>query len=330
MATNTYSLLRLVETMQPWIVARSSLPSRALRHTSTVIVLHIGVLLCPFARTSGADTAARSAGSVRTFLIESVYGSIFMNRYRDYAPIIRGACIEKLCDLVCNAPEIFWTPIYVRNFGWMLHDPEVSVRIEAAAALDKIYAVDSFASGMTLFTRRFKWRIVEMARLERDARLQASSARILTLLHPIKLLFDTEFTLLKFATLILEIGALQLPTPNPKQTRKLCALLTNVLAIESVKYDWILFAKLTVAVLNEVYGEDSVSTCDASTAIENFVTVTKTLPIYDTREDLISHLLVLHKSTAGNHVKNNTNNDTTTTVLVQTLAALAKTSSESV
>jgi hypothetical protein len=160
--------------------------------------------------------------------------------------------------------------------------------------------------------------------------LQALSARILTLLHPVKLLFDTEFTLVKFATLILEIGMLQSPTPNPKQTRKLCALLTNVLAVESVKYDWILFANLMVAVLNKVYDEYSVSTCGASTAIEHFVTVTNTLPIYDSHEDLISHLLVLHKSTAGNRVKNNTNNDTTTTVLVKTLAVLAKTSSESV
>ncbi|XP_077049166.1 cohesin subunit SA-3-like [Agelaius phoeniceus] len=96
-------------------------------------------------------------------LMNGIFKGVFVHRYRDVVPEIRGLCMEELGLWVRRFPESFLTDSHLKYLGWTLHDKQGEVRLSCVRALQGIYGNPEMAPNLELFTARFKPRLVAMA-----------------------------------------------------------------------------------------------------------------------------------------------------------------------
>ncbi|XP_032940131.1 cohesin subunit SA-3-like [Catharus ustulatus] len=96
-------------------------------------------------------------------LMNGIFKGVFVHRYRDVVPEIRGICMEELGLWVRKFPGSFLTDGHLKYLGWTLHDKHREVRLRCVRALRGIYGIAEMAPSLELFTHRFKPRLVAMA-----------------------------------------------------------------------------------------------------------------------------------------------------------------------
>ncbi|XP_063038063.1 putative STAG3-like protein 2 [Melospiza melodia melodia] len=111
--------------------------------------------------------------------MNGIFKGVFVHRYRDVVPEIRGICMEELGVWVRKFPSSFLTDSHLKYLGWTLHDKQGEVRLRCVRALQGIYGVPEMAPGLELFTDRFKPRLVAMAH-DKEPQVALEVLRLLT------------------------------------------------------------------------------------------------------------------------------------------------------
>lgn len=84
-----------------------------------------------------------------------------MNRYRDTSEDIRHVTIEELGQWVYSLPDLFLDDTYLKYLGWAINDKEAAVRSASLSGLVRIYSLPDVEDSITLFTERFKPRMLQ-------------------------------------------------------------------------------------------------------------------------------------------------------------------------
>ncbi|XP_063033282.1 putative STAG3-like protein 2 [Melospiza melodia melodia] len=71
--------------------------------------------------------------------MNTIFKGIFVHRYRDVAPEIRGICMEELGVWVRKLPSSFLSGSHLKYLGWTLHDEHGEVQLRCVRALQGIY-----------------------------------------------------------------------------------------------------------------------------------------------------------------------------------------------
>ncbi|KAJ3225286.1 hypothetical protein HK099_007021 [Clydaea vesicula] len=197
-----------LELLKSWLVTMSSSSFKPFRHTSTRVALIVVSGLCEAAKNIAHDqqTAQKqlsteekkgtTPGNNRKLVLEQkvkdfdqkkdiveghlndFFTSVFIHRYRDSDPVIRQECVKELGVWIKTYPEMYLDPQYLRYIGWMLSDKQHNVRLESSKSLGKLYENEAMITGLHQFTERFKTRILEMAKGEKEASVKASSVHL--------------------------------------------------------------------------------------------------------------------------------------------------------
>ncbi|KAF6006855.1 hypothetical protein HII12_004779 [Brettanomyces bruxellensis] len=112
-------------------------------------------------------------------LVKDVFSTFFVHRYKDTNPQLRKECIANLGIWVKELPELFFKPVYLRYFGWLLTDPKASVRLQVLKSLIPLYQRPNSASALRQFTRHFKETFIGMAVHESDTSVKVSAISLL-------------------------------------------------------------------------------------------------------------------------------------------------------
>ncbi|XP_066064572.1 cohesin subunit SA-3 isoform X5 [Chamaea fasciata] len=112
-------------------------------------------------------------------LMNGIFKGVFVHRYRDVVPEIRGICLEELGKWVRKFPGSFLTDSHLKYLGWTLHDKHGAVRLRCARALRGLYGAPGSGPGLELFTERFKPRLVAMVH-DKEPRVALEVLRLLT------------------------------------------------------------------------------------------------------------------------------------------------------
>ncbi|KAJ3335591.1 hypothetical protein HDU93_004950 [Gonapodya sp. JEL0774] len=199
------------EVIKIWTHQLSTSPVRTLRHAATAAGLGImGGLVEATRSTVDAESAARrqleAAGSAkgagarkkealeervrelegeRAKLEEEMmafFDGIFVHRYRDVDPIIRGDCSRELGAAVLRLPEVFLDPMYLRYTGWALSDKNAAVRLEPLHTLHRLLnhpqASSLYVPGLRQFFERFRPRLLDLGRGDIDPRCREEGVRV--------------------------------------------------------------------------------------------------------------------------------------------------------
>ncbi|KAF2859954.1 STAG-domain-containing protein, partial [Piedraia hortae CBS 480.64] len=202
----------LLENIQIWISAMSSVPNRSFRHTGTVAALGIITALCQVAKENArsisnyqrhAETEkkkkkhntarvkelqrkAKKAGEAQEFLepqLEDWFEVIFIHRYRDVDPAIRRDCVEALGDWIVTLPDVFFDGGHLRYLGWLLSDPSAATRGEVLRQLHRLYTDKDKLGGLKSFTEKFRSRMVEIATADAEINVRVSAIDLLNVLR---------------------------------------------------------------------------------------------------------------------------------------------------
>ncbi|QPG76749.1 hypothetical protein FOA43_004143 [Brettanomyces nanus] len=112
--------------------------------------------------------------------VKNIFNTFFVHRYRDTNANLRKECIYHLGLWMKQLPEIFFKPIYLRYFGWLLTDPVPSVRIQVMKSLIPLYQRPSTISALRLFSNHFKDILLKMATHEVDVPLVNGAIALLS------------------------------------------------------------------------------------------------------------------------------------------------------
>ena len=159
----------------PWLTTLSSASLRALRISATVAALALLSGSCECARglQRSAESTKRVAKRVAEVsskvaaveqVMQTLFDSVFVQRYRDVCEHIRAFTVEQLVCWMEAYPSVFVDNSYLRYLGWSLSDAGAQVRTEAIQGLGKVYA--SEGASLVSFSERFQDRIVQV--IERD------------------------------------------------------------------------------------------------------------------------------------------------------------------
>ncbi|CAJ0579859.1 unnamed protein product, partial [Mesorhabditis spiculigera] len=94
-------------------------------------------------------------------MIQYIFKSVFVHRYRDCLPEIRSICINELGKWMMVYPEHFLDDSYLKYIGWSLHDKVPEVRHKCLEALLPLYD-GSVVGKLELFSNKFKLRLASM------------------------------------------------------------------------------------------------------------------------------------------------------------------------
>jgi len=108
-----------------------------------------------------------------------MFYSVFVHRFRDLDPNIRSECARSIGLWIRKYPEHFLDAHYLRYVGWVLSDSNNHVRLEAVKALSGVYEQAEYIPSLTLFTERFKSRLLEMATSDIDLSIRVAVIRVL-------------------------------------------------------------------------------------------------------------------------------------------------------
>lgn len=89
-------------------------------------------------------------------MLDYVFKSVFVHRYRDVVPEIRAICIAELGVWMDRFPQHFLDDSHLKYVGWMLFDEFGQVRLKCLQALQPILADRELVDKVELFTRKFK------------------------------------------------------------------------------------------------------------------------------------------------------------------------------
>jgi cohesin complex subunit SA-1/2 len=94
--------------------------------------------------------------------VDSIFQSVFMNRFRDIDSEIRLAVVQGVGHWMQLVPATFLTPAYLKYIAWAVSDKDPHVRLEAASTLCALYSIPSNATQLKDFTDRFAARFQEL------------------------------------------------------------------------------------------------------------------------------------------------------------------------
>ncbi|PWN37847.1 STAG-domain-containing protein, partial [Meira miltonrushii] len=198
----------LIDTIVAWLGAMTSSKYRAIRHTSTAIVLMmIGQIARlnkearekfeQLSKQKDAEGVKKNPARHKAFMdqINSVNKkrkkldtyhqeldeAVFIHRYRDSDPTIRADCMEELGRWMLMCPEQFLKHNYLNYYWWEMSDENASVRMVVVQGLRAIYLRHPSSNALDLFTEKSLTRMIEIA--TGDVDLNVRIAMINTLLH---------------------------------------------------------------------------------------------------------------------------------------------------
>ena len=114
-------------------------------------------------------------------MIDYIFKSVFVVRNKDIADDIRTLCIHEMGVWLKECPERFLKDSYLKYVGWSLYDLDSQVRLQSVLCLQPIYGSPHYTDKLTLFTEKFKDRIVLMT-LDSDIDVSVEAVNLLTLL----------------------------------------------------------------------------------------------------------------------------------------------------
>lgn len=118
------------------------------------------------AQLDGTATELRRHVESAQALMDSVFESVFVHRYRDVSPLVRADALTYLGEWVAAYPSMFLENRYLKYLGWMLNDKQAPVRRRAVQAIERLYTQlpGDQLSRMDEFMIRFRGRVSEMVR----------------------------------------------------------------------------------------------------------------------------------------------------------------------
>eukprot|EP01091_Cochliopodium_minus_P005699 TRINITY_DN1559_c0_g1_i2.p1 TRINITY_DN1559_c0_g1~~TRINITY_DN1559_c0_g1_i2.p1 ORF type:complete len:778 (-),score=269.90 TRINITY_DN1559_c0_g1_i2:661-2994(-) len=193
------------ETLISWIQVLGSSSYRAFRHTATFVALQMidSIIALSSKQRSLLESVERQIESntqqkkdknltekkdlyienikALETMIQSIFNSVVVHRYRDVFPPIRSQSVEAIGRWCINYPAHFLKNVYTKYLGWTLYDTVAEVRLSSLKAVKKIYSNEEFVNQLDLFTQRFSDRIVEM-RMDKDNDVSVVAIQLLDLL----------------------------------------------------------------------------------------------------------------------------------------------------
>lgn len=116
-------------------------------------------------------------------LCDRVFRSVFVLKYRDVSPDIRGISVKALGAWILALPRQFLDDVHLKYIGWLLYDKDANVRRGALEVVLSIVMKKDLFRNLNTFLGRFSGRIVEMCR-DRDDAVALSAIKVLTILEP--------------------------------------------------------------------------------------------------------------------------------------------------
>uniref|UniRef100_A0A5K3ESR2 SCD domain-containing protein n=2 Tax=Mesocestoides corti TaxID=53468 RepID=A0A5K3ESR2_MESCO len=207
----------MVEQIVSLLTGLSDSPVRAFRHTSTLAAMKMMTALVDVAlnvsinrdntqrqyeseraRGGGGNGARRSGtGNDRLDVLMSrrqeleenmkevkdmlilLFKGVFIHRYRDSQPEIRAICIAEIGVWMRRYPAMFLDDSYLKYIGWTLYDRVGEVRLQCLRALQPLYDDATFVSNLSLFTSRFKQRLVDMT-LDKELEVAVQAVKVVS------------------------------------------------------------------------------------------------------------------------------------------------------
>lgn len=110
-------------------------------------------------------------------MLTYMFKSVFVHRYRDTLPEIRGICMTEIGIWMIKFSRNFLDDSYLKYIGWTLHDKVGDVRLRCLQALLPLYASEELKAKLELFTSKFKDRIVAMT-LDKEFEVAVHAVRL--------------------------------------------------------------------------------------------------------------------------------------------------------
>lgn len=110
-------------------------------------------------------------------MLTYMFKSVFVHRYRDTLPEIRGICMTEIGIWMIKFSRNFLDDSYLKYIGWTLHDKVGDVRLRCLQALLPLYASEDLKAKLELFTSKFKDRIVAMT-LDKEFEVAVHAVRL--------------------------------------------------------------------------------------------------------------------------------------------------------
>lgn len=109
------------------------------------------------------DKMKQVISSAEKDVVTAAFNSLFMHLYRDTRGVVRADLLKYYGSWVALYPKLFLKDQRTKYLGWMLHDADAQVRVNAVKALNEVYkSTGNSTAKLQNFTLRFKRRIVEM------------------------------------------------------------------------------------------------------------------------------------------------------------------------
>lgn len=176
---------------------------RAFRHTATLAAMKLMTALVDVAlqvsanienasrqyeaerlKTRGKCTGLMSKGTELEENMDEIknmltymFKSVFVHRYRDTLPEIRGICMTEIGVWMFKFSRNFLDDSYLKYIGWTLHDKVGDVRLRCLQALLPLYGSEELKAKLELFTSKFKDRIVAMT-LDKEFEVAVHAVRL--------------------------------------------------------------------------------------------------------------------------------------------------------
>uniref|UniRef100_A0A0N5AWQ1 SCD domain-containing protein n=1 Tax=Syphacia muris TaxID=451379 RepID=A0A0N5AWQ1_9BILA len=115
-------------------------------------------------------------------MLEYIFKSVFVHRYRDILADIRSICINELGQWMQVYPEHFLEDAYLKYIGWTLYDKVSDVRLKCIMALLPLYERLDMVYKLELFTNKFKDRLVSMV-MDKDNEVAMRACQLLTAVY---------------------------------------------------------------------------------------------------------------------------------------------------
>ncbi|MFH4976876.1 hypothetical protein AB6A40_003585 [Gnathostoma spinigerum] len=115
-------------------------------------------------------------------MLQYIFKTVFVHRYRDVVPDIRSICINELGQWMQVYPQYFLEDCYLKYIGWSLYDKVSDVRLRCISSLLPLYDRSEVLNKLELFTNKFKDRLVSMV-MDKDNEVAMRSCQLLTSIY---------------------------------------------------------------------------------------------------------------------------------------------------
>ncbi|VDM63612.1 unnamed protein product [Angiostrongylus costaricensis] len=115
-------------------------------------------------------------------MLQYIFKSVFVHRYRDVLPDTRSICITELGNWMLVYPDHFLEDSYLKYIGWSLYDKVPDVRLKCISALLPLYDKQDVLLKLELFTNKFKDRLVSMV-LDKENEVAMKTCQLMTSIY---------------------------------------------------------------------------------------------------------------------------------------------------